>query len=708
MLPTSLQERLALAKRLRDDLISAKTTLKKARTESIQSSRPDFVAPAALPPPPPKPPKAHQKAKKPKPLPEDQPCIQDCFQQRASKARQSLSELTHKPKPEAKSKQCDENIDAFSLQFVYRKIHESDEKETFLACTPTSISPLIKPFDFDKWCKDTNTPAFPPKFQTLVQRAIQHELCPPPVPSYTLTHFSATLTSKQVLALEFTLSHPYCLLNLPTGLGKTAIGFAAIATQWQEMEDEHSLALVVCPASLRTDVWLDEAKQKFLKDHIDQLLIIDEIKTAELSLQQHPDARVVVVSYTMLENIKQSLFKRKWHMIVADEAHALQSASSQCSKVIAALRTKVNRVILMSATSADNSVVYYNLLKTVEPDLFKDFFHYKPPHIKWNRSTETFYYAEWYVAPDKVYTASGGLKWQFKRPARLNELHALCRQFAFEQDKQACLPEVLPLIYESIEIGSATGTQQAQFQKAMQRVIEVERRQGSTSAQALFMEQVRLTAVNKLPLVLAYIQHLLDVMPPDFKFIVWGYHKDVLESIDASLTQLGIGHILIYGKTSRKQRDKLKHKLQHDPKCRVGVLSLACCGTGMTFTYLQVTVYAELIFSFKLMCQSEGRTYRKTQLGQTVAKYLMLKNSTDDVVWKALQRKRDNESVILRNKHAKITLTNILATLTPLLVTRYDSENYVGCDDDHQGANEPEDELVEWLADAPTDDTANE
>lgn len=714
VVPPSLQERLALGKRQNDHLLAKTITLKKARTECVQSCQADFCAPAALTTIP------FAKSNKPqvaKPKPkrkaksyaaeraEDQASLEDTFSGSAHKARAYFAQIASTPKPRAaeakniakqSSASIQEMVEDFSLQFIYKKLHENDERETFVACTPTSVFVLAAPFDFANYAKNTQTPPFPPKFQELVQRAIQHELHPPAVPPYSLEGFTATLTAKQVLALEFLLARPYCLEALPTGLGKTAIGFAAIITQWAQMDLDNSATLVLCPAGLRFDVWLDEGRDKFIKGRTSQVVIIDEIATAQQKLSQCPDARVVVVSYTMLASISAVLLKRKWHMIIADEAHYLQSSKSQCSQVVMSLRPHVKRVVLMSATPCDNTIVYYNLMRILEPDLFKHFFHFKPPHIHWQKSTEVFYYVERFGEPEKVYTANGGLKWKFSRSARRNELHALCRQFVLEQDKQEALPDVLPLVYESIQIGAATDEQKAAFQKAMLRVVDVEKKQGATSAQALFMEQVRLTAINKLPLVLAYIKNLLDTTPPTFKFIVWGYHQTVLESISASLDALGAKHILIFGKTPKKKRAALIEQLKNDAATRIGVLSLACCGTGQTFTFLQVTIYAELIFSFKIMCQSEGRTYRMTQTGQAIARYLMLANSTDDVVWRALQRKRDNESVILRNKHAKITLTSILAALEPLMVTNpiYEDED----DTPNEAEQTESDLLAQWIS----------
>jgi len=609
----------------------------------------DFLGPSVLPPPPLGKKLARTNVKKlAVKRQKHQPSIENAFVFEPRIKRVKKTDATHKTTSD--------------LQFIYRKLNEDDEEESFVACNATHAMKLTEPFDFEDYARDTNTHPFPPQFQELVQRAIDYYNHPPSVPEYTLAHFSGTLRPKQVEALEFVLARHKRILALPTGLGKTAISYAAIATQWEWIMSTEQRVLVVCPASLRRN-WSDEGTKLFLTSHAANIAIVKHSSDATKVLQDVKN-KVIIVSYTMLASIHELLWSQKWHMLICDEAHYLQSSKSHCSQSVAKLREKMEFIILCSATPCDNTIVYWNLLRVLEPAIFEHFFHYKPPHINWPLSTTIFYYAERYVFPEKVYTATGRLQWVFKQCMRRNELHALCRQFVLQQRKEDALQDVLPLKHEVVVVGRATQDEHTTFQAAMERIVEVEKQKGNTYAQSLFMEQVRATAKQKIPFVLSYVRELVT-SDPTLKFILFAYHKDVLNDLSHELEQLEIKHVLVHGDIPEKERPALFNQLKEDPETRIGVFSLACCSLGLNFTYLQLLIYAELIFNAKIMTQAAGRCERIGQKAQSIARYLIYENSTDQLVWAALQRKRDNESVILRNEHKKLSFTRLLALQTP-------------------------------------------
>lgn len=548
------------------------------------------------------------------------------------------------------------NNSNYDLQFVY-KCFDDEERESLIACTPTQAMKLDGPFDFDDFKQATQSAAFPPMFQQLVQDAIHHELHPPKIPAYSLEAFSGTLRPNQVAALEFSLSRPHALLALETGLGKTATSYAYMATLWPNLKNDR--ILVVCPAHLRPN-WLEEGKRFLHASYQKQIAVIQEAKTAP-KIVDCSDIKIIIVSYTMLESVKTLLLKNQQHyqLIVCDEAHYMQSSKSRCSVALFALRKHTDHMLLLSATPSATCTSMWNLLRMLNPVVFADFFHYKNPNIPWPHSTSTFYFAERYVQPEKVYTKGGALQWAFKRSVRRQELHALTRKYILYQCKRDILTELPPLCFEQLVVGSATLEQKIAFQATMERIVDIEQKKGHVFAEALFMEQVRETARQKLPFVLQYIHDLLK--KSDTKFIVWAYHKVVMQTISDDLSSKGITHILVNGDTPKKQRASLFEKLQKDPETKIAVMSLEACGTGLNFAFIQLSLYAELTFRYKAHVQSEGRCYRIGQTGETIARYLVLENSTDDIVWKSMQRKRDNESMILNNEHSQLTFEKIIA-----------------------------------------------
>jgi len=352
---------------------------------------------------------------------------------------------------------------------------------------------------------------------------------------------------------------------------------------------------------------------------------------------------------------------QKWGIVICDEAHNLQTETAQCSKVVWKLRQTLDhgRWILLTATPCDKPS-YYGLLRLVEPEIFQYYWHHKPANIKYPRHTDKFYFAEWYALPEIVYIAGGKPRWEMRRMVRRNELHALTSYFVLRQEKREVLNDIAPLCLQKVTLGTATPEQKAAFDRKMARVTDTKQeRGGHVMAKAMLLEQVRETASQKLPLVIDYINKLLQINDHG-KFIVWAYHKVIMQGLSEALDKQGVEHITVNGDTPLQQRESLFYQLKTDPKTRVGILSLDACGTGLNFAFLQLTIYAELTFRYKSHIQSEGRCYRIGQKGEAIAQYLMFADSTDDLVWNSLARKRDNESVLLKGERAE----SVAQTLT--------------------------------------------
>jgi superfamily II DNA or RNA helicase len=560
------------------------------------------------------------------------------------------------------------------LQFVYQKLNDDDEEVSFVACTPTHAMKLVGPFDFEDYRRETRSPPFPPMLQKLIQRAIDFEVNPRSVPAYDLRHFSGTLRKKQVTALEFILTRAPLpvILALGTGLGKTAVAYAYIALLWDQILQHESDAriLVVVPANVRPQ-WVKEGREQFFTVHGASIGMIPASKDADKTLEDSAK-RIVIVGYSMLKSLEAKLVTKRWVALICDEAHNMQSKTAQCSKVIERLRPLIehNRLVLLTATPADKPT-YWNLLRICDPEIFASFFHHRPAKFNWPRSDTIFHFAEWYAMAERLYIAGGATRWEFKRMLRRHELHALTKHFILRQKKEEVMLDVAPLCMQKVVVGKASLEEKAAFEDRMSAISEASEKKGHVYAKAMLLEQVRDTALNKVPFVLAYAHRLLE-SSPSLKFILWAYSKNVMEAIAADFVQKGIKHILVNGDTPSKQRESLFEAFKTDPSVRVAVLSLDACGTGLNFTYVQLCVYAELTFRYKSHIQSEGRCHRIGQKGQAIVQYLIYDDSTDGMVWNCLQRKRDNESILLENEKSANKVESLKMTEAVHFVAKHE------------------------------------
>ncbi len=559
------------------------------------------------------------------------------------------------------------------LQFAYRD-------EQLVAYDETHTLPLTEaPFDFHDYHAATGTRVLPLKFQQLVQKAIVDALSDrkkgaPLVElesylgiyekgvisiilqyanmyPYSIDGFLRSLMPHQITALDFALSRDHSLFAIALGLGKTPTSYAYLLAR------QVTRGLIVCPASLKAN-WLAEAI-KFL----DHTIIVREITTAKKAkdILAKEGGRLYVVSYELLDKVLAYLTEYDWDAIVYDEAHALKNSKSLRSKAAFALRKKAKHILLLTGTPAASAAHFWNILRYLDPVIFADFFHYKPATM--NRippSSDKFFFAERYLWPEVVYAAGGRPKWAFRRSIRMEELHALTRQYVIRQRKEDFL-DLPPLTQDYIIIGTASQAHKRELGQKLEQATEIAQTKGDVYAQAILGEQVRKTAIQKLPFVLKYLSTYFE-NPDHEKCIVWAHSKEVIKSIHEHLDALKIKHILINGDTPRTKRSAMFSAFEHDLDVRVAVLSLQCCSTGLNLAFVNVAIYAELTFFYIEQTQSMGRMHRIGQKAdKVVLLYLILKDSTDEMLWKSLLRKTNNESLVLDNKTSDFLFEKIMS-----------------------------------------------
>ena len=123
------------------------------------------------------------------------------------------------------------------------------------------------------------------------------------------------------------------------------------------------------------------------------------------------------------------------------------------------------------------------------------------------------------------------------------------------------------------------------------------------------------------------------------KVVVFARFVPEIEAIARMLQKKGIGYSLIYGAT--KDRAEQVKKFQEDPEIKVFVGQLQTTGMGLTLTAANVAVFYSLDFSYANYEQSRARIHRIGQKEKCLYIHLVCKNTVDEKVMKALQKKGD-------------------------------------------------------------------
>lgn len=132
------------------------------------------------------------------------------------------------------------------------------------------------------------------------------------------------------------------LLYDEMGLGKTLQSLFCLAVTC--LRDACWPALIVCPAALRLN-WIEEIERWLPFFDIEDIAVV---KNGRSSLSEN--ARIIVVSYRMLEDVSKELLRRKVHFMIADEVHKTRSFDSIQARTLALVSRNVSRSILATGT----------------------------------------------------------------------------------------------------------------------------------------------------------------------------------------------------------------------------------------------------------------------------------------------------------------------------------------------------------------------
>jgi SWI/SNF-related matrix-associated actin-dependent regulator 1 of chromatin subfamily A len=158
-----------------------------------------------------------------------------------------------------------------------------------------------------------------------------------------------------------------------------------------------------------------------------------------------------------------------------------------------------------------------------------------------------------------------------------------------------------------------------------------------------------------------YLKTLFESLDTSTKVIVFAHHVMLLDAITKCMVDEGIDHIRIDGKTPMKNRAGMLHRFEHDDSCRVGVLSLQACSTGLNMAFVSLVLYAEVTFGYIHMTQSVARAHRIGSTSPTLVQYLVLEGSTDKLVLSSHARKERVEGKLLDGEDYKAQPAAVVA-----------------------------------------------
>lgn len=157
----------------------------------------------------------------------------------------------------------------------------------------------------------------------------------------------------QQFATDFILEHPISCLMLDMGLGKTVITLTAL---WQLVLDSFDVSriLVIAPKRVAEDTWPKELSKWEHLSGLDATLVMGTQAEREAALRQQTFLYII-----NRENVSWLVANHPWDfdMVVIDELSSFKSNQAQRFKAMKKVRPLVSRIVGLTGTPAPNSLL---------------------------------------------------------------------------------------------------------------------------------------------------------------------------------------------------------------------------------------------------------------------------------------------------------------------------------------------------------------
>lgn len=421
----------------------------------------------------------------------------------------------------------------------------------------------------------------------------------------------------QRYAIDYIKEHPISAILLDMGLGKTSITLTAVADLLFDSFDV-SKVLVIAPLRVAKTTWKDEI-QKWEHLKILKYSIITGTVTERLSaLNKQADIYII-----NRENVQWLVENYKWDfdMVVIDELSSFKSWQSKRFKAFMKVRPKVKRIVGLTGTPSSNGLM----------DLFAEFkILDMGERLGWFISQ----YRNTYFSPDK---RNGQIIYSYKPlPFAEKEIYNKLSDITISM-KANDLLKMPELIINNIEVEMNNKEIKLYNKLKKDMVIDIDGKEIDT--------------VNAAALSNKLLQMANGAIYDDSKAVVEIHNKklDALEDLIESSNGKPI--LVAYWYKHDKERIMKRFNAQeintsndidkwNKGEMPVALIHPASAGHGLNLQQGGSTiVWFGLTWSLELYQQLNARLYRQGQKETVVIHHIITKNTIDENIIKALEKK---------------------------------------------------------------------
>jgi SNF2 family DNA or RNA helicase len=414
------------------------------------------------------------------------------------------------------------------------------------------------------------------------------------------------LYSYQKEAVEFAVAHAEegCLIALDTALGKSAVATRVVRTF-------KGKTVVVCPSFVKS-VWGVSAPDR--KCEIEKwwpkakwgLLATTKPKEIDQTFD------MVVIHYDVLHAWVSALIEWGATDFIADECHALMTATTRRTKAATALSRACKRRLGLSATPMTSRPRdLWALVETISEGRFGSRFWAYGKRYCDGRQEQ--------VTPTKVV-------WKFDGASNLDELNARLKHFMFRRTKTDVAHELPPVTDQIIELEVAKGCLISPT--------------AALRSDRILRQALDLAADGKIPQCIDMVANYIE---QGSKVVVFSYRKAIAHAIaEGVAAKLPVKVRVVTGDVHHDKRRAIVDE-QPDLLCA----TMDSLGVGVSLAYADVGFFAELHYVPSVMRQCRGRLPRPDSKTAKLIVYACARGTADDLIRRTILKKMSNEKIAI-------------------------------------------------------------
>ena len=412
----------------------------------------------------------------------------------------------------------------------------------------------------------------------------------------------------QKIAIESLAGSKRYILADDMGLGKTTSTIIAA------LETDAKKILIICPATLKIN-W-----QREIENYSDRPVYICEGKNFST---EHD---FVIVNYDIIKNFydlkdKQNSLITQSHfdLVIIDEAHYIQNAQAQRTKLINSFVKDINRVWLLTGTPMTSRPMnYFNLLNIIESPVAQNWMAYAIRYCQGYQFN---------AGKRKIWNVSGASNLEELRDRTSRQVLRRLKEDVLDLPDKIITPVYLRLKskeYET-EVGEYYDWYENKKEESKSLTIQFSR----------LMKVRQIIAEEKIKQTIELAENIIE---QGKKVIIFTNFTDTLRKIHE---HFGKQSVYLDGSCTKPQRQYAVDQFQENDKIKVFVGNLKAAGVGITLTAGEACIMNDLSFVPSDHSQAEDRAYRYGQKSNVSVYYPIFENTIEGIIYDMLTNKKN-------------------------------------------------------------------